>query len=361
VEEMTRNGSERRRLFWLLQTAFWLVYWVVWVYFRPGTISNLTSFAWSTVYYSVGIGGSFLLRFFYKKHRVHRLPPIQIILILFVSPLLTAAAWVGVGRLIAFFLSGTFLFGGVEKFLGGIWEGYYVLTIWSTLYVGFKVYEEWILQKQDAERARSLAQSAQLEVLRYQINPHFLFNTLSALRALTTSNPSKANEVVTKISEFLRYSLAEGNHSEVPLAREIQIIQHYVDIEQLQYEENLRVEFRIDPLAEDYPIPIFLIHPLVENAVKHGMQTSSLPLKITVGAEVVGDELHISVANTGKWIEPSSDALSDGTQTGLANVRKRLQHFYPKNHNIEIREEEGTVRIEISLKKLRVTDHASTV
>ena len=158
----------------------------------------------------------------------------------------------------------------------------YPFIAWSVIYVGYKFYKELVIQKQHTEQALLLAKSAQLEMLKYQLNPHFLFNTLSSLRGLIGSEPAKAKDMVTHISEFLRYSLLEGKKNDVPLYKEIEIIEQYLSIEKIRFNEDLIVEFDIAPETKELNIPIFLIHPLVENAIKHGMQTSPLPLRVWI-------------------------------------------------------------------------------
>jgi len=183
-------------------------------------------------------------------------------------------------------------------------------------------------------------------MLRYQLNPHFLFNTLSSLRALIRRKDNDiAEEMVTKISEFLKYSLLEGEDSKVPLSREIKTINHYFDIEKVRFGNQLIIEYNIDPQTENFLIPVFLIHPLIENAVKHGMKTSPSPLKISLTTKMKDKNLWIEITNSGKWIE--RDPVDDTARTGLQNTQKRLILAYPKDHMIEIVKNEDSVCIRI--------------
>jgi LytS/YehU family sensor histidine kinase len=232
-----------------------------------------------------------------------------------------------------------------------LWFNAYPFLAWSTIYFGYKIREEWNDQKLRAEREKSLAQTAQLEMLRYQLNPHFLFNTLSSLRALLRVNIDKAEEMITQISEFLRYSLLEGKNNEVPLFREIEIVKHYLDIEKVRFSDKLLINYRIEKLAEYYPVPVFLIHPLIENAIKHGMKSSPIPLKISINARVESGNLEIEVYNTGKWIDQQIKNDFENTGTGLKNTRKRLEHAYPDNYTFEIVKENDSVRILIKIRR----------
>ena len=178
-----------------------------------------------------------------------------------------------------------------------------LVTSWSLLYFGIKFWLDWSRERDRAEKLDLLAQSAQLQMLRYQVNPHFLFNSFSSLRALIRTNQGKAEEMVSKLSEFYRYSLTSKNNSEVPFIEEIEAIEHYFEIEKIRFGDKLIINISLDPLAEEYPVPCFLIHPLAENAIKYGMKTSSLPLKITIDAQVKKNKLIICVANSGKWLK----------------------------------------------------------
>jgi LytS/YehU family sensor histidine kinase len=183
------------------------------------------------------------------------------------------------------------------------------------------------------------------------VNPHFLFNSFSSLRALIRSNQGKAEEMVSKLSEFYRYSLTTKNNSEVPLIEEIEAIEHYFEIEKIRFGDKLEFYINIDSLAEEYPVPCFLIHPLVENAIKYGMKTSNLPLTIKIDALVKNDNLIICVANSGRWLTDSRNSNIQSTKTGLSNIRSRLEYSFPDNYKINIKQEDGFVKVVIEIFK----------
>ena len=214
---------------------------------------------------------------------------------------------------------------------------------WSALYFGIKFWQEWVGEKARAEKAQLLAQTAQLQMLRFRLNPHFLFNALNSIRALISEDKTSAKTLITELSEFLRYSLVSRNYDTVPLKDELESIRHYLNIQKMRYENKLDVAFDIDPAAEEHPILSFLIHPLAENAVKHGLRTSPLPLKIRINVKLDHGRLRIEAVNSGSWIEPP-DPKSDGViGKGLDNVRRRLADAYPGTHHLDIFEKEGFV------------------
>jgi len=207
----------------------------------------------------------------------------------------------------------------------------------------------WRMQKERAEKADALAHSAQLQMLRYQLNPHFLFNALNSIRALIDEDKESAKQMVTELSKFLRYSLVSKDVTDVPLRDELEALRHYFAIQKIRYDERLGVVFEIDPETENIIVPGFLLHPIAENAIKFGMQTSGNPLQIRVAAQRTPQRLEIAISNTGMWVEPASEksGFTDGTGTGLTNVRHRLANAFPDTHRFDIKHGNGGVHVKI--------------
>jgi hypothetical protein len=226
-----------------------------------------------------------------------------------------------------------------------------VLLAWSALYLGIKHWQDLQTERERALKATAAAKEAQLQMLRYQLQPHFLFNALNSLRALIGEDSCKAREMVTELSGFLRYSLLPASVADVALGEELASLRQYLAIEQIRFEHALDVTFSIEPAAERYRVPSFLLHPLAENAIKFGVRTSPMPLRLRVSARVAGNGLLIEMANTGAWHSDSdgSPTLTNGTGLGLANVRERLVHRYPGRSRLELTEADGWVRIRIEI------------
>lgn len=223
------------------------------------------------------------------------------------------------------------------------------LTAWSALYLGVKNWLAWQKERENSIQANFLADKAQLEVLRYQLNPHFLFNALNSIRASVDEDQNRAKKMITQLAEFLRHSLLSAEKKEIPLREELDAVKNYLAIEKIRFEEKLEIEYEIDEKAEDFSIPCLLLNPLVENAIKHGLQTSPKPLKIKISAELEGVKLKIEVANTGKLNNLHN---SNGTKIGLKNVRERLEKLYGGNSFFELNQNENWVvaKIQISGK-----------
>ena len=224
-----------------------------------------------------------------------------------------------------------------------------VLMAWSALYFGVKYQRDLQAQQRRTLRAETLAREAQLDMLRYQLNPHFLFNTLNTLRALIGDDDRRAKRIVTELSDFLRYSLLDLNAPTVPLREEVDVTRTYLAIEKIRFEDRLQVEVDVDPSVASRPVPPFLVHSLVENAVKHGMATSPRPLRIRLEATPTDDGFQIEVANTGHLSDPSSTIALPSNGIGLQNVRQRLDQLFPDRHAFTLTEADGWVRARVAI------------
>lgn len=208
-------------------------------------------------------------------------------------------------------------------------------------------------QREQALRAVAAARDAQLRMLAYQLNPHFLFNTLNSIRALINEDGRRARDMVTALSGYLRYALVERPLHTALLEEEVKSVSGYLAIEQVRFEKRLDVRMEIEPAALGCEVPAFLLNPLVENAVKHGAAGSAgAPIMLRVQARLVEqDRLQLVVENTGEWASERPTA-ADGDErggVGLANVRARLAALHPDDHRIDITERDGRVRVLVEL------------
>ncbi|NMO22645.1 histidine kinase [Pyxidicoccus fallax] len=224
-----------------------------------------------------------------------------------------------------------------------------VLLAWSALFLSYAYRLDLEEERERALRALALATEARWKMLRYQVNPHFLFNALNSIRALVDEEPGRARQMITELADFFRYSLLETQASDVPLRDELRAVRSYLEIQRIRFEDRLCVGFDVEPRAEEVRLPGFLIHPLVENAVKHGLDTQKGKVELRIRAACVGDVLEVEVANTGRWATAREPGVA-GTGTGLANVRERLEHAFPGRHRFELREDGGWVRASLSVE-----------
>ncbi|MFI0545911.1 MAG: sensor histidine kinase [Brachymonas sp.] len=206
--------------------------------------------------------------------------------------------------------------------------------------LGMMVYLIW-----RAAAKQPAATSAQLVELQARIRPHFLFNTLNSAIALIRSEPRKAERVLEDLSELFRAALAERDAT-VTLGQEIALAQHYLAIEQVRFGQRLRVHWQLDPSLEQVPLPLLILQPLVENAVKHGVEPSSAGADITVLTQRRGQKVHIRVSNT-----LPEEASKKGHGMALRNVRDRLLllHDVECDFRAGIKSGQYQVRIEVPL------------
>ncbi|HEX8063320.1 MAG TPA: histidine kinase [Allosphingosinicella sp.] len=181
--------------------------------------------------------------------------------------------------------------------------------------------------------ARTLAQTAQLTALRLQLNPHFLFNTLNAISSLIVTGRNRDGEaMLAKLCAFLRTALVGDGRSEVTLGEELETLQTYLEIESVRFGDRLTVEFAAPDALLEQPVPAFILQPLVENAVKHGVAPTSRPVIVRVGARRDGDDLILSVSDNGGAVAGSR---CSGTGVGLDNTRRRLEVIYGSRGRLE--------------------------
>ena len=195
---------------------------------------------------------------------------------------------------------------------------------WTTAYLALSYSITVQEQERHAAELSIKAQEAQVRALRYQINPHFLFNTLNAIAALTRDAPDKAEEMVVQLSDFFRRSLAVNPMEDVTLAQEVELQRLYLEIERTRFPDRLRFDVALDAGTADARVPALLLQPLVENAVKHGVARSEAPTCIRIRARVDGPVLEIVVENDASAEGPASS----GEKVGLRNVAERLRSLF---------------------------------
>lgn len=236
-----------------------------------------------------------------------------------------------------------------NNFLGN----FHIYLLYSFAFTGiYYVINHWLnlrKQKDMTLMATNLANEAQLQMLRYQINPHFLFNALNTIRSMVEEDKAVARKMITELSNFFRYSLSHNGTMDT-FENEINAIKNYLEIQKIRFEEKLIVEYDIDEKLYSMKIPFFIILPLVENAIKFGLQTGKPPLTIKICAKV-NHNLEISVYNTGRIIENTNADVS--TKTGIENTKKRLALYFPDSYSFKLFEDSSWVVAQIVVKDFR--------
>jgi two-component sensor histidine kinase len=221
----------------------------------------------------------------------------------------------------------------VESHTGSIM----VMLAWSALYFAIKSYRVFQEVRESALKSAAMAHEAQLKMLRYQLNPHFLFNTLNAISTLVLEqNTELANRMVTKLSSFLRYSLDNDPMQKITLEQELQALQLYLDIEKVRFEERLSLQLNIEESAKSALIPSLLLQPLIENAIKYGIARAEGGGHLVISARVFAGDLLLELSDDGPGCELVDGQIPEAKGVGLSNTRERLVTLYGSEHSIKL-------------------------
>jgi len=259
--------------------------------------------------------------------------------------------WIAAARVLSSFLSGFSIFSGLDRqashtypILFGSGILLYLLAV-SLFYVLLSNQAAIEAEKREVE-ARALARESELKALKTQVNPHFLFNCLNSISALTSSDPAKAREMCVLLAEFLRKTLGLGEKPRIPLRDELALLHAYLSVEQIRFGPRLKLEENTDSASLENMLPPLLLQPLVENAVRHGI--AQLPeggwIRIEIG-QPEPERLAIAVENN---FDPEAPRRK-GVGLGLRNVQQRLQTSYGDRARIDVRASQGRFLVSLNL------------
>jgi sensor histidine kinase YesM len=330
--------EDKNRAFWILQSIGWTGY-----FFLRSLSGFANSMGWMWLVHTLlltATGYSLTLLLASLFRRLIRMQPIwTLVLSLMAVGIASAAFSVIETWSYATFLKPTSRPAGIE-YLGAILLNFSLLAAWAALYYGinyFLLLEEQIDQR---ERLENQASSAQLAMLRYQLNPHFLFNTLNSISTLVLlKQTERANAMLARLSSFLRYTLVNEPTAKVTLAQEVETLKLYLEIEKMRFEDRLRPHFKVEPDTIGARLPSLLLQPLIENAIKYAVTPAENGADIWITAARQGRAVRIEVADNGDGTG-GEIAASPSTGVGLANIRDRLSQGYGAAHGFETRTNE---------------------
>jgi sensor histidine kinase YesM len=342
-------GSTRISPFWRFQLLGWLLFaaatfpFKLYAYQTVGAALIITA-----TREPLGFAVSSLLRLLYRRFHVAHA---QLVVLIVAASTVAGVIDTLLGAQIASALGVSeepFVTFGVFIFRGTIYLS------WSLLYFWFKAQRSAHERELNLAHAETTRREAELQLLRTQVNPHFLFNALNTVLATLEPDQARPKRVVEGLAAYLRYSLQHRHDALVPLHAEFDATVAYLAVEQERFRGELLVEATLDPAARDVPVPGVLLQPLVENAVKYSRQTSDPPHHVHLRVALVGPaEIVVEVRNTGLWLSPSPTPGPHGT--GLENLRRRLALLYPERHELATSSADGwvVVRLRISDRGLR--------
>ncbi|MDO6709801.1 histidine kinase [Aliiglaciecola sp. 2_MG-2023] len=345
-------ANQPSRKFWLWQVGFWLFvsvmsFAVLTLWYGP--------FSWPHILHIIlqallGLMLSLVLYWVFmhiwdKSTRFRAL-------VGFITVMLVSFVWT-MARVYAFIsLTGD----GTEwtQFGGWHFASIFIFLCWAGLFHGIRYYEllqteHIILLQAESEakeeqlkrmKAQNVARDAQLKMLRYQLNPHFLCNTLNAINSLVESNETvKAQKMTVQLSKFLRYSLDNNPDTKIPLETEVNALNLYLEIEKTRFEDRLRLDFEITAEAKSALLPSLLLQPIIENSMKHAIAQSESGGTIEFRADVVDHRLILQLSDTGSGAKIAKSKLksSTGRGVGLRNTDERLKALYSDDYSMDIK------------------------
>jgi two-component system, LytTR family, sensor kinase len=212
----------------------------------------------------------------------------------------------------------------------------YCLLLSSIYVVDF--YRRFQAEQLRSSELKAALASSQLNALKMQIHPHFLFNTLNSISALMHEDVKAADKMVARLGDFLRMTLENSGDREVSLKQEMDFVNRYLEIESVRFQDRLVVKMNIDPETLAARVPNLILQPIVENAIKHGISRQTDVGSLIISSKRHGDRLQIRVEDSGPGLQPSNEngKGSNGVGIGLANTRARLAHLYEENYRFEI-------------------------
>lgn len=273
-----------------------------------------------------------------------------------ITGVLTVTLWVS----ISFFILKS-LFPGDEYYIGFLNRSVtnriiidFLLYVVLVLVYSLIVYSSNLKEKiSDEANLRTLVREAELNMLKAQINPHFLFNALNSISLLTKKDPGGARNMIIKLSDYLRYSLRFGQESMISFGEEIENMERYLDIEKIRFGKKLKYRKSIGVETDQIRLPNMILQPLLENAIKHGVYESLVPVTVDISANLKGEMLIVTVENE---FDPDATPRK-GAGIGLKNINSRLELIYSRTDLLKYQQKDRYFRVELRIPQSVKTEN----
>lgn len=358
-EEQLLQINSLKPSFWLLHTLGWASYVLIFafdniLFYQNEAINNGVHIL-VPLFFSGLIAWLCTLPLRNLYRRCWNLSPLMLALTIISASIVVAMVWTPVKNIAMWQLANGYnvfawLAGETEDrysrlaLFSSVSYSFFIVMVWSSLYFGINYHFRLVREKEQHLQAVRLSHNAQIKMLRYQITPHFLFNTLNAISTLVLKGKKeKANGMLTRLSTFLRFSLDNDPEQKIRLYEELKALMLYLEIEKTRFDDRLSVRFNVEPRAESLLVPSLLLQPLVENSIKYAIARMVSGGRIEITAKCQNNLLHLEVADNG----PNNEILSASDNNrhsaeperkglGLSNIRERLNVLYPQRHNFEV-------------------------
>jgi two-component system LytT family sensor kinase len=290
------------------------------------------------------IGSTHLLRHLIKKGDWVTIPPLKLIPMALLADLVLGLSNY-LFLLLIFFVSGSLLLSlelKTQLVVIGIGGPTLMYFLWTLIYFTFHYFQQY----RQSLKYEALITETELNQLKSQLNPHFIFNALNGIRALVDENPVKSKSAITRLSNILRNSLLLDKKKLISLEEELDIVKDYLELESIRYEERLRIVYDIDPKTLSIQVPPMMVQTLVENGIKHGIANLKEGGELKVSSEKIQEKLSIFIRNSGQYEVNSKKEVG----YGLLNTQKRLEILYGPEASLKIENEnKETVLTEIQI------------
>lgn len=342
ISKVGQKKGKKKSIYWLAQFFGWFSY-----VFLTGLINHLNdSFNVDLLYtlvvvFFLGVTLSHLYRGIVIRYGWLKKSPLSLV------PRI-------IGLCLLFGFSFALIYGGIAdaffeevdtvyeypylQFLSLVLSFSFVYLLWLLFYFTFNFFENYRTEEIKNLQLEAAKNEIELSHLRSQLNPHFMFNAMNSIRALVEENPEQAKTSITKLSSILRNSLVAGKKKQVEFKEELDFVKDYLSLEQVRYEERLRVSYQVEEGIENVLIPPLIIQTLVENGIKHGISHLPQGGDLVIEARKKGEVLEVKIKNTGSLNKKSTER-----GIGIKNTEKRLELLYGNHAKFDIFESDGMV------------------
>ena len=338
--------NRKNTFFWSIQIFSWLALFAIIAitnYLSGINITNTTYIINLIIWILSSIVITSLLRYYIKKKSIYELRiKKRILFILSAAVISSGLTSLITVRAYTIFANESINF--IENFINIGVTMFFIYLFWLILYFSFKLFETNQEQKNLATKLQLEKTNFELQALKQQLNPHFLFNSLNSIRALILEDSSRARNAVTQLSNLLRTTLISGNKNLITIGEEIKLVENYLELEKIRYDDKL--QYNINCNSSSALIPPFIIQLLVENAIKYGVSKNKSGGYVNINVFETNEETTIKVENNGTWDNSDSD-----TKIGVNNIKKRLELTFNKNTSYNVTSKKNMVTTTIKVSK----------
>ncbi len=348
--------SDRRR-FWTLQLAGWSAFYLAMSFSRIGSFPLSYMLVDKLALTLLGVVASMLLRSLLKPLIDNQAGLWRVVTVCVLASYALAAVWTAAFNVTGIqlrerMLGRTYAIDSIGELFSGTVYHAFTLVAWGFLYLGIRHHYALHAARERALRAEAMAERARLNALQYQLNPHFFFNALNAVSTLIVERRNdEATTMIARLGDFLRATLGQDSNANITLAEELGFVQRYLDIEQIRFGDRLAVQVDVDEEAYVATVPLLLLQPLIENAIRHGIARLAEGGVVDISAARINESrrayLEIVILNSAP-AETATPVVDAGI--GLSNVRERLTMLYGADQRFSaLRQSDGSFKVHLRL------------